>query len=724
MNNHRHEPAIVHNFSLKFEQMCSMIAIGQVRNADETLRHLLLQCISFLPDDNFYRETDFINALEILFGLRIPEHEIRYAIDKLLVDGILHRSANDRLVLPKTIESDIKASIEKAQNLETQVIDRWKQEINEKHPRIPFDMVWSALKNYLAKAFHRHGMQTIALLDASLELPQEYMSSLSELLGDVLSDFPSENYADLQSAVSGFIAATGNYPERAEYVAQLADGAFNYFSLTVEANIAEQFRNNLSPLTIFLDTNFLFGILDLTINPQVAVSNELLNAIQKFHFPFELMHHQKTEQELLSSISNYEDILRSRRWSREISRAAANSRYLSGVELQYHQRFADTGLDVETFFKPFKHADVILGQKSIHKYIPAEDRMEERARLVNEYKEYLQKRNKEKRYELVDHDMTVLDAARQLRSNSRSTLEAGALFLTCDYNLYRFDWETSKSLGIMPCTVLPNLFWQILRPYVPSDVDFSRSFAETFAIPEFRTIGSGASEACSKMLSILASYKDFPEETAARMLSNDLLIDQLKKAENDQVFQNYIDAAIVEENADLAEELALLSGQLEQEKEEKARIEERLGEVSSQKEREISEAKETIQKYEQLHTANSVKIETLSAEIEEERRLRKAAEGEKAQIEQNIAIDREKYKLISKVGLAVGIGALLIVAFEFAVYKIPWGWLTNHPHSYGLQGSIDAIIILGLLGGFVPKLRKWCWGLLAIPILIGIFQLL
>src|SRR5688500_19917464 len=117
--------------------------------------------------------------------------------------------------------------------------------------------------------------------------------------------------------------------------------------------------------------------------------------------------------------------------------------------------------------------------------------------------------------------MTVLDVVRQKRTNAKSTLEAGALFITCDFFLYRFDWEDSKAKGIKPSTVLPNVLWQVLRPFVPSDVDFDRSFAETFALPEFRIFGSKASEACSKMLSILAGYKDLPEETATRMLSSD-----------------------------------------------------------------------------------------------------------------------------------------------------------------------------------------------------------
>lgn len=89
MGNHRHEPAKVRHFSLAFEQMCSMVAVGQVRNPDETLRNLLLQCMAFLPDEVFNSEQDFQKALDGLLGLQISEHEINYAIDRLLADAIL-----------------------------------------------------------------------------------------------------------------------------------------------------------------------------------------------------------------------------------------------------------------------------------------------------------------------------------------------------------------------------------------------------------------------------------------------------------------------------------------------------------------------------------------------------------------------------------------------------------------------------------------------------------
>ena len=112
--------------------------------------------------------------------------------------------------------------------------------------------------------------------------------------------------------------------------------------------------------------------------------------------------------------------------------------------MRYHQRFAETGITVEAFFRPFHHADVLLAEKGIDTISPENNRTEERAKLISEYKEFLESRKKDKAYKLIDHDMTVLDIVRQLRSKSASTLEAGALLVTCDYSLYRFDWETGE----------------------------------------------------------------------------------------------------------------------------------------------------------------------------------------------------------------------------------------------------------------------------------------
>jgi hypothetical protein len=379
--------------------------------------------------------------------------------------------------------------------------------------------------------------------------------------------------------------------------------------------------------------------------------------------------------------------------------AATTSRYLFGVELLFHQRHVDTGIDAETFFRPYEHVDILLQQKNITVYYPQEDRSQERAKLFKEYQEWLRRRGKEKLYELLDHDTTVLDQVRQLRSQAKSSLEAGALLITCDYLLYKFDWESSRKQDRIACTVLPNLFWQILRPFVPSSSDFDQSFAETFAIPEFRTISSYAARACSKMLYILAEYKDFPEDTAARMLSNDLLIDRLRTAKNDEEFQEYIEEAIVAENAALLEERTALAEQLERMKAEKAESERQLEQRRVEQERERAEAEQIRRK-----------LEEAQAYAERERQSREHAERHATEAEKVAAEEKARVAQIFAAGKTALLILVMITAFELIVHKAPWDWLLKHPNSYGLQVGFDIVLALVICGFFLQKYRKWCWG--------------
>lgn len=538
-------------------------------------------------------------------------------------------------------------------------------------------------------------MQTAALLDPSLEVAPEYSESLSSLLEDTLKEVPGDGQPLLRNAITSFLAAAGRDPDRSTYIAQLADGAFNYFSLTVAPDVAEQFRKKLNSLILFLDTNFLYGILDITVNPQVTVSNDLLRAIQEYKLPFDLIYHARTLRELRTSIDKNKTYLGSRSWPMEISRAAVTSRNLSGVVVKYHQRRLETGIDVESFFRPYDHLDILLEAKNISVFNPLEDRTAERGILFNEYQDWLRQKGKDetKPYNVIDHDTTVLDQVRRLRSSVKSSLDAGALLITCDYVLYKFDWECSRKQGQASSTVLPNLFWQILRPFIPSNSDFDRSFAETFAIPEFRTISGGSSKAGAKLLYILAGYKGLPEETAARMLSNDLLINRLKSAQDDEQFQQYIEAAIVAENTTLLEEKAALTQQLELERSEK-------------------EA-----------TKGQLREERLRAE--KDRQARADAEKRAKEAEKSASEARARTDTLFSIAKGLLLSAALIGIFEFIVYGTSWDWLRSHPNSYGIQASLDSILILICVGLFVRQWRKLLWsGGAIVAFLSVIFQLL
>lgn len=689
------------NFSSVFEQMCSIVAIGKTKTHEDSLSELIIQCLAIFPDEKFISAEELQEVINSFFGLDIVVHEITDAISRLEEQGLLTRAGN--FVLSDSSRSEVETKINESRALEDSVKEEWQETLSIEFPELAFQDAWKSLKKYLAYAFQRHGIQAVSLLDPAIEIPEEYTTSLSSILTVVIAEYFQESQQiDARNAISEFMATTGNNPTRAKYITQLADGAFIYFNLTIPPEVARNFQAELNPLSIFLDTNFLFGILGIDVGPQVAVSNELINVINDYQLPFKLLAHERTIQELTTSIESKERELNSRNWSISISRAAAQSRYLSGVELMYHQRYAETGIDVESFFAPYKHADLLVSEKGIEIFSDEGSDRDEVHLLAAEYSDFLDKMGKLKMYELIDHDATVLHMVKTMRSKSTSTLDAIAIFMTCDFTLYRFDSNYCKEQGTLISTVLPNVFWQIIRPYIPSNEIFDKAFAETFAIPEFRTISSSSAQACSRMLHILAGYEDFPEETAKRMLSNDLLLQKLASAETDQEFQAYVDAEIVRENEALIiknkELLAHINTKENQIQENERKLEE-----TQEKVKELSTV---VQGKEEVISEISTEFSSASNQIN------------------NLQNENSKLRNILHF-FTLTIYALLAIGItEGLIHLIPIDYVLDFNRPILIQIIINIFVVTFILGVIDKKRRKWWWGGSLITLITNIFTFL
>lgn len=544
-------------FRAGFERIASAVAVDQSADWRGTLQKVVAHTIVVLSSDSFTRPEQLVKAIATLFGVSIPLHQVQSAIDLSLNSGRLRKSPQGRLAVPEPTRGQILAAIEAGATLEERVRGAWSQQVPHAAAGLDAARLWSALQAYLTAAFRRHGMQTVALLDPTYDVPAEHARSLTSLLHEAVSEhFEGKDVPPARDAVSAFLATAGSDPERARYISQLADGAFNYFALAVDPAAADALRSHMRDLRLFLDTNVLFGLLELHASPHVAVSRALVSVIREQGFPIGLRYHEATEREMERTITWYAAVLKKCEWTRALSRAATESRRLSGVELRYHELNAQQKTDVDAFFRPYAHMDQLLRVHGIEIYRPTAPRLEERATLHAEYEEFLRGRGKARKgYELIEHDATVLDAVRALRRVGKSSLDAGALLVTCDYSLYRFDWEQSRARKASSCTVLPNMLWQLLRPMIRTDGDFDRGFAETFALPEFRTMGSAVAKAASLLMGILGSYGELPPETATAMLANDLLLQRLETTSESEARQ-IVESELADRNIELMEEKA------------------------------------------------------------------------------------------------------------------------------------------------------------------------
>ena len=521
------------------------------------------------PEEKLTTPQQLASLLTAYFDLTVTPHRVERALDRLVSQNLVKRLPESGRYVPLTAVRDrIRERIAAAHSLQDRVKSRWITQCKTKYgPEFDGESAWNCLQKYLTALFRRHGLQTVSLLDVHRGPAKDAQPILKASLDDLLDQLEcgETERKTFENAIRLFLSEVGGDSDRRTFVVQLADGAFSFYSLSAPPEVSARLQSKLEELTLFLDTNFLFGILGLHVNPFDSVSEELIAVVSREKLPFKLRYHEATLDEMHRTIVGITSTLKGRYWPQAVSRAAIRSPYISGIEKRFHEMNANQTVDPAVFFEPYDHPDVLLKDKGIQIYRSSSRRLEERADLIGQYKEFLERRHREKPYEAIDHDMTVLDCVRHLRSTAASSLDAKGLIVTCDTLLTRFDWQELRTNDELACTVLPNHFLQLLRPFITASAEFDKSFAESFAIAEFRTI-SKSNEATLKLLTMLATYEDIREETVQSLLANELLIDKLKGSKNDAEFKQLVDAAIAAENAQLLEELIAAQDQAAREK--------------------------------------------------------------------------------------------------------------------------------------------------------------
>jgi len=604
-----------------------------------------------------------------------------------------------------SLKQRIEVRIESAKNLESSVKTNWLQQCKEKFTTVDGDLAWTCLQHYLSKLFRRHGLQTVLLLDATADGTDAHAILLRSSLDYALTaaSCGGEQRPVVENSIHLFLETVGTDADRTKFIVQLADGAFSYYSLSAPPEVAQRLQDKLKELTLFLDTNFLFGLLGLHVNPLDAVSEELISVIRKNRLPFKLRYHEATLLEMRRTIIGITTDLKGRHWPQALSRAALRSPYVSSIERKFHEKNAVATLDPEAFFQPYEHPDVLLKDHDILIFRQPVDRLLQKNELIHQYEEFLTIRHREKPYEAIDHDMTVLDTVRHQRSKARSTLDAKALMITCDTILSRFDWQELRTDTEMACTALPNQFLQLLRPFVSASSEFDKSFAESFAIAEFRTIGSSA-RASSKLLSLLSTYKDIKEETASALLANELLLEKLKKSKDDRQFKEFVDAALLAENSMLLEEVMASKKQADKERAERQAREAEKKRMEEERDELLLDKEDTERKL------LSVSQELESTKSESAGTFKKMQESvEEAQ--KRASVYQSKLDTLHSAGsvlAAILLAGLFVFVSESWLFP-DWQWLMNHPNSYALRASFYLAITSFLVGLFNKSWRAYLW---------------
>lgn len=525
-----------------FSKLSHIKALSHDQKFEQIVQNLITHTLNNVSGINPKNENEVELKVKEIYGISIRNSIITSNLDKLLdKEEITRDTTTKEYFVTTAVSTKLKQRLDEASNLENSVQLKWFEEIKIFITDISeegLSKLWNLLKIYLSHVFEQHGIQTLNFLNPNIAINEDDQKNLVVIVETILKENGNPFTKEVMiSSINQFIVNADEI--RASYISQLADATFTSFALTSDAETVNFLNKRYNNLRLFLDTNFIFGILDLHKNSEDASAREILDEVKKNRLPFKLMYHPETLAEFKRAFDARALYIRAAKWTRETSRVAMAVDGLSPLEELFHKQNIENETDPSVFLEKYDHVDLILKDLGLTEYNPrisSDTELVEVETDVDAYQKFYEeiKNRKTKSFSGFKHDVVALREVRSLNPKKTKFLESNAFFISSDFILAKFERTYYKRNWEINYVVNPSVFLQLIRPFIENDYSANKRFIDTFSIPEFRSFEIDYSTTRSKALQIINdNYHATSFETKVNILRDQVLLDKLEKANDD-----------------------------------------------------------------------------------------------------------------------------------------------------------------------------------------------
>ena len=332
--------------------------------------------------------------------------------------------------------------------------------------------------------------------------------------------FDVHHQEELRSAIASFLDPNDMNVRR--YVTEHLDASFlvRASGLTTKA-IADISKLGQRPpaFRLFLDTNFLFSLLDLHENPSNEATQMLGQMVHQVgeHFSIRMYVIQPTMDEIKRVLWGAQADLSEMRMSPALADAALDVG-LSGIAMRFARanRESERPITAREYFDPYlNNLTPILKSKNVQVYNERTDRYRQRQDIIDDVHDLVAfegetEGERQRRYNAGLHDSILWHFVHDKRpAVFESPLEANFWVVTNDYRLINFDKrrrnDTSSSAGVC---IHPTQLVQILRLWEPRSTDIEQALMSTLRLPfMFYEFNPGQEAASMHVLKALSRFE-------------------------------------------------------------------------------------------------------------------------------------------------------------------------------------------------------------------------
>lgn len=500
------------------------------------------------------------------FNLEIPPDRITSCTERLVNQGKLKVTGSDQVVPATNIADQMDARLKAAQNNEHAVRDAFIEQIGDCcAPHTPEEAWALFMERYFLPIINLLGARTLHLIggDGTED------ADVAALTDAFLTQFDASHRTDMRSAVGRFLS-----PDDAnvrQYVTEHLDAVFlvRASGLTSDAIAGiSKFGQRRPTFRLFLDTNFLFSLLDLHENPSNESAQILGKMIQQIgqHLSIRMNITYPTMEEIKRTLQAFQTSLDGMRMLGSLADAALGVG-LSGVAMRFARANREAGpISARDYFRPFlTDLTPILRSKGIEVYNERLEEYRQRRDVINDLHEMARlngesENERQRKYNAALHDSILWHVANDRRPPVfESPLEAVYWVVTNDYGLLNFDRRRQKAMkSAAGVCIHPAELVQILRLWEPRSTDMEQALLSGLRLPfMFFDFDAGKENASMRVLKALSRFEhigDLEPDVIRDIVLSDAVRTKTTAARTEEEENEIIRDALLHEHGEIIEQ--------------------------------------------------------------------------------------------------------------------------------------------------------------------------
>lgn len=475
------------------------------------------------------------------FGQSLTNDKFNRIIDELIVQGLIVQIQDNHYRIPDQKQQEFAQQIEETENCREATEKLFIELINHARIKINPNEVWKCFESdYLEPLIKFLGVNAYNLIIGH-ELPTN-----NNLLNNFLEHFPETTHPALKKIAAEFLNPK-NDPVRS-YVSKLLLARFAIEAQGLSQELIDNLQNSFGQqvsFKIFVDTNFLFSLLEIHQNPSNQAASELRELISNLGQNPKVTLHitPRTINEAISSINGAKNALKGISSSLNIARAALNVGCSGLVEHYFSERAkGNTQNTPDEWFSPYISDFIAIArEKGIEFYnntmdeYPTKKDVVDDIHQVQEFEVGRYPKEQRKSFEKIQHDLILWHFVKDKRPGRvESPIDAENWVLTLDFRLIGFDKYKSRQLNSpIPICLHPTSLIQLLQFWIPRTKAFEEAMLGSLRLPLlFQDFDIEAEKTSIRILKGLSKHQEhegWSEETITQVVLNEGLRGRLQE---------------------------------------------------------------------------------------------------------------------------------------------------------------------------------------------------